>query len=175
MYKYCPQCKTELILGKEKKHEPYRLLCPKCRFIFYNNPRPGAGALICKDGKIMLLKRAEKPQKGFWDFPGGYIETYESPEECAIREIKEETGYTIKLDKLFGIYLEKESGELWTVLCIYYLAEITKGQLHLAPEIAELKWFSPDKLPHNLAFPHTKKCLEDWKRKLEINSMNRKV
>ncbi len=163
MFKYCPQCKTELVKGWEKPHEPERLICPQCNFIYYNNPRPGAGALVIQDGKILLLKRGEEPRKGYWNFPGGYMDTYESPEECALREVKEETGLTIKLEKLFGLYLEKESNESWTVLAIFYLASVIGGSPQLAPEVMEMAWFLPDTLPLNLAFPHTRKCLEDWK------------
>lgn len=91
------------------------------------------------------------------------MDTYESPEECALREVKEETGLTIKLEKLFGLYLEKESNESWTVLAIFYLASVIGGSPQLAPEVMEMAWFLPDTLPLNLAFPHTRKCLEDWK------------
>jgi ADP-ribose pyrophosphatase YjhB (NUDIX family) len=164
MFKYCPQCKTELVPGKEDEHSPERLMCPKCHYVHYNNPRPGAGALVIKDGKILLTQRGREPQKGFWDFPGGYMDTFEAPEECAIREIKEETGYTVKLERIFGLYFEKETYEPWTVLCIYYLASIIEGSSSHPPDILELGWFAPHELPPNLAFTHTIKCLNDWKK-----------
>ncbi len=59
--------------------------------------------MICPKGNaILLAKRAVEPAKGHWGLPGGFIELNETPEEAAIRELKEETNLTGKPVKFLG-------------------------------------------------------------------------
>jgi len=55
-------------------------------------PIPGAIAVVCHQGRVILVQRSKEPRKGAWGFPGGHVETGETPVEAAVRELKEETG-----------------------------------------------------------------------------------
>ncbi|GAB6157839.1 hypothetical protein JCM39194_10390 [Desulfotomaculum varum] len=56
-------------------------------------------AIIINDGKVLIAKRAENQKlAGKWEFPGGKIESGETPEECLIREINEELGINIEVN-----------------------------------------------------------------------------
>jgi len=63
-----------------------------CELCGFNNPKATVTGIIIKDGKILALKRKEEPFKGKFDFPGGYMNASETPEEAMKREIKEELG-----------------------------------------------------------------------------------
>jgi ADP-ribose pyrophosphatase YjhB (NUDIX family) len=69
-----------------------RHACPACSFVHWGNYSIGVGAVIEKDGKYLLVRRAQDPGKGNWTNPGGYIEQHERIEETIRREVLEETG-----------------------------------------------------------------------------------
>jgi len=63
-----------------------------CGAIHWGNYSIGVGALVRRDGKILLVRRAQEPGKGNWTIPGGYIEQLEPIGETVVREVVEETG-----------------------------------------------------------------------------------
>src|SRR5438094_1927 len=73
-----------------------RLVCARCEFIHYQNPKIVAGAVCTWNDRILLAKRAIEPRKGFWTVPAGYMELGETTEQAALREAKEEACATIE-------------------------------------------------------------------------------
>ena len=67
-----------------------RLVCGRCEFIHYQNPKIVAGAVCTWQDKILLAKRAIEPRRGFWTVPAGYMELGETTEQAAQREAREE-------------------------------------------------------------------------------------
>ncbi|MGY0219923.1 nucleotide triphosphate diphosphatase NUDT15 [Endozoicomonadaceae bacterium StTr2] len=61
-----------------------------------NNPRIGVGVIVRRNGKILLGRRKNSHGEGHWAFPGGHLEFGETPEQCAHREVMEETGLTLE-------------------------------------------------------------------------------
>ena len=61
------------------------------------HPVVGVGAVVVRDGKALIIKRAHEPRKGEWSLPGGLLELGESLQDAARREIKEETGLDIEV------------------------------------------------------------------------------
>ena len=59
------------------------------------NPRIGVGIIITRNNQVLLLKRLNVHGAGSWSTPGGHLEYGETPEECAAREVKEETNLDI--------------------------------------------------------------------------------
>ncbi|MEI6731373.1 MAG: NUDIX domain-containing protein [archaeon] len=57
-----------------------------------------------KEGKLLITKRSKKPYKGHWVFPGGKVRIGESMAEASKREIREETGLEIEVDRVAGMY-----------------------------------------------------------------------
>ncbi len=164
-YNYCPQCGQSLqkvVLGVNKVS---RLKCAACGFIFYQNSKPTASALIVDGDKVLLGKRSIEPYKNYWDIIGGFLELGESPEAGVHREIKEETGLEIELVDLLGIFMDEygEGGD--STLNICYLAKITAGELKPADDVDELHWSTASDIPKNLAFKNARGIIDLWLKK----------
>ena len=61
------------------------------------HPVVGVGAVVVRDGKALIIKRAHEPRKGEWSLPGGLLELGESLQDAVRREIKEETSLDIEV------------------------------------------------------------------------------
>ena len=93
MESFCPFCGNSLIRKQVDGRD--RLYCEECSRIIWQNPKPVAWLLVRKDEEYLLVKRANEPDRGEWDIPGGFLELDETFEEGAVRELEEETGVQI--------------------------------------------------------------------------------
>ncbi len=166
-FKFCPWCGSSLVSRLLDGRD--RLRCPDCEYIWYKNPLPAAGAIICRDNKILMVKRKYPPSVGDWCLPAGFIEYDESPVECCRREILEETGLKIKIDKLFWNYKAGDDPRSMVVLIIY-LADIIGGSPEPGDDAVDLDFFSLDKLPPNIAFKAHIRAIAHYKEYL-INNL----
>lgn len=166
-YKFCPVCAGHL--KNELHHGEKQLICSKCQFVFYQNSRPTATALIIKDSKILLVKRSIRPKLGYWDIPGGFLKEGEEPIRGLKREIKEELGIEIFKIRFLDIYLDDYiwAGLKLKTLNIYYLAQIKSGKISPADDVAEAKWFSRSEIPRKMAFRANLESIRDWKKLLK--------
>lgn len=144
MFKFCPKCATPLVKRIDDRVE--RPICPKCGFVQYRNPAPAAGAVIFKEGKLLLVKRAHEPYPGKWTVPAGFMEWGESPEETSIRELKEETNLDVELQGLFHVYAGSDDPRTRAILILYF-ARIVDGEMAAGDDAAEAKWFALKDLP----------------------------
>src|SRR5690349_1072818 len=69
-----------------------------------DTPLIGVGAIIIDAGRVVLVKRGHAPLTGEWSIPGGVLEVGETLREAAAREAMEETGLTIEVGDLLGVY-----------------------------------------------------------------------
>ena len=108
----------------------------------------GAGALIFNDMGQVLLTRQNYGGR-YYALPGGAIEPGETPHAAAIREVLEEAGVQIHLERLIGLYTAPSRG---TWLAFVFLGVIEHGQPAVvdAAEILEVGWFDPQQLPEPL-------------------------
>lgn len=124
-----------------------RYECQNCGQIFYPRPAPAIAALIVKENKLLLAKRALGLNKGKWTIPSGFVEYGEDPEETLKREIKEELGIQPTEYKLFMIKLGKNSPDKY-ILGIFYIVTKFKGEPRaVSSENSEISWFKFDLLP----------------------------
>lgn len=103
--------------------------------------------------KVLLIKRGIEPYKGHWAFPGGFLNPNESAEEGALRELKEETGFTAEYVEQFHTYSNPLRDPRERVITIAYLALVKIGDVEGADDAAEADWFDVDRVPQ-LAFDH---------------------
>jgi ADP-ribose pyrophosphatase YjhB (NUDIX family) len=147
-----------------KSEEPERLVCSKCEFVFYLDPKVVACAVVEMDGRIVLLKRAIDPQKGKWVLPGGYVDRGEEVKAAARREMEEECGLKIRVKELLGLY--SYPGKISAV--VVYVGEPSGGELIVGDETEEVGLYSPESIPWNeLAFQSTIDALKDYLKKRE--------
>lgn len=131
------------------------------------------GAVIEKDGKILLVKEKKMPEKGEWSHPAGWIELGENPIDSVKREIKEETGFQFTPTHILGIYslFKKELEEKFNIsphpIKIIFIGKISEkkiGELH--DDVSETKWFLPEEIEKmdkkTLRDPDIKKIVKDY-------------
>jgi 8-oxo-dGTP diphosphatase len=164
--RFCPRCGSPLETVVPPGEKRPRRVCTGCGRLHYRNAKPCAGALVTREGRLLLVKRATQPFLGYWDIPGGFLEEDEHPEAGAIREVREETGLNVRPTGLFGLYMDRyeRDGEGHYSLNIYYLAEVVGGRERPGDEAVELAWFAADELPAEIAFDHARMVLADWVR-----------
>jgi ADP-ribose pyrophosphatase YjhB (NUDIX family) len=136
-------------------------LCAACQAIHYRNAKPCAGALVVRDGQVLLGRRAIEPAIGMWDIPGGFLEPWEHPAEGAAREVAEETGLHVRIGSLLSVVMDTYHDAFYT-LNVYYLAEPLDGDMQAADDLAELRWFTPETLPREYAFAHCAGVIQAW-------------
>jgi ADP-ribose pyrophosphatase YjhB (NUDIX family) len=109
-----------------------------------NQPVVGIGAVIIKEGKIVLIKRGNEPSKGKWSIPGGHVELGENLKEAVIRETKEETCLDVDNPILLDVVENVDWDELGKIKYHYvivdYLVHVKGGNIEAASDAAELRW-----------------------------------
>jgi 8-oxo-dGTP diphosphatase len=108
----------------------------------------GAAVLIIKDNCILLGKRKSDIGQGLYGLPGGHLDEGETIEECAVREIKEETNLDIDSIEEVGFDTDEEN-----FLTLFYKVEIKEDDKlkNMEPDKSEdWEWYSLDALPSPL-------------------------
>lgn len=125
----------------------------------YKFPRPAVTAdciVITREAepKVLLIQRGNQPFKGGWAFPGGFMNMDETTEQCAIRELEEETGLKVSKVNQIGAYSKVERDPRGRTVTVAYLAIVdapiaVNGQ----DDASKAQWFPLSALPE-LAFDH---------------------
>ncbi|MFJ8460193.1 NUDIX hydrolase [Lysinibacillus xylanilyticus] len=101
---------------------------------------------VFKDDKVLMIKENKPTVIGKWNFPGGRIEYSENILHAARREVKEETGFDIKLNSTTGVYNFISSTNNQVIL-FHFNADVTGGSLYLEEEgISDSKWIKINEL-----------------------------
>ena len=157
------------ILAVRSPNENYEVEEQYC----YKYPRPSVTAdciVFTRENtpQVLLIERGDEPFKGCWAFPGGFLNMDETTEQCAIRELKEETGLEMTDVQQIGTYSKVDRDPRGRTITVAYLAVVesqmeVKGQ----DDAAKAQWFPIDALP-DLAFDHDeimKDAIEAFKNK----------
>jgi ADP-ribose pyrophosphatase YjhB (NUDIX family) len=165
-YAFCPMCGGDLEPRSLKNTEPERLVCTRCGFVFYLDPKVAVGTIITNAGsEIVLVRRAIEPGYGKWVFPGGFVDRGEEVQVAAVREAREETGLEIRLERLLNVYSYRGT----VPVIIVYTATLVGGCLMCDDEGLEARFFAPDAIPWDeLAFRSTKDALAEFLRDRDV-------
>jgi ADP-ribose pyrophosphatase YjhB (NUDIX family) len=155
MAPFCVDCGNQLedrfVFGQT------RGVCPSCGHVHFIDPKVAVGVLVDLDGGIVLGKRAHEPNLGRWSFPSGFVEVGEVLEDAAAREVEEETGLKVTIDRLLGVY--STPGE--RTVFVAYAGSVVGGKLEAGEECFEVASFPLERLPE-LAFPHDDAIVTAW-------------
>ena len=157
--KYGSACATPLAI--KDVFGTHRPACPNCRHVVYRDPKVAATCIVVRDGQVLMIRRAFQPEMGLWCMPGGYVDRGEIVEVAAAREVFEETGLVVEVERLVGLFSEEGR----PVIVAAFAARETGGQLKAGSEAQELGFFSQDELPP-LAFPRDVEILDRWRKSL---------
>ena len=114
------------------------------------HPLAAVGAVIQKDGRVLLVKRRFEPSRNKWSIPGGLVELGERVKDAVKREIYEEVGLEIRLIKLIDVVdsiIRDEDGRVrYHYIILDYLAVPKGGVLRGNKEVLDLGWFTPEEV-----------------------------
>lgn len=125
----------------------------------YKYPHPAVTAdcvVFGFDGKlvkVLLVRRGNEPFKGKWAFPGGFMNIDESVEECALRELYEETGLQLVGVEPFKVFSTPDRDPRERVVTIAFFGLLQLQDVQAGDDAAEARWFDLENLPE-LAFDH---------------------
>jgi len=120
----------------------------------HNTPSLTVDSVILFKSKLVLVKRKNPPYEGNFALPGGFVEIGESTEKAASREAFEETGLSIEILKLIGVYSDPERDPRRHTVSVCYLAK-GDGDLKSGSDADAVELFELDSIPE-LAFDHNK-------------------
>ncbi len=155
-WKHCPRC------GAPIEPADGTFECSTCGLRHYERSSVTACALVERDGRLLLARRAQDPYAGRWDLPGGFVGAGEHPHDALRRELREETGLEVEPRDFVGVWMDTYAdGE--PTLNLYWTAVAPRGEPKAADDVSEVRWFAPDELPGSLAF-HVGDVLDAWRQ-----------
>ena len=143
-YNYCPSCSQELVYteieGKQRKH------CQQCSYIYWGECSIGVGGVLLKEGKGLIVQRANNPGKGRWTIPGGYVEQDEKIEDAIVRELREETGLITEAVSVLAVRdrpqdLPGVKHDIYIVFLLRYISGELKPDLL---EVSQVNFYTPE-------------------------------
>jgi 8-oxo-dGTP pyrophosphatase MutT (NUDIX family)/ubiquinone/menaquinone biosynthesis C-methylase UbiE len=125
-------------------------------------PHVGACAAVFDGaGRVLLTRRQDN---GRWCLPGGHMDLTETLRQAALREAHEETGLTVELERLAGLYSANypagafgKDSPARSLLIAVFRAHAAGGELALNDEVTEFGWFAPDRLPEDIILQHVQR------------------
>jgi ADP-ribose pyrophosphatase YjhB (NUDIX family) len=114
----------------------------------YATPKVDVRGAVFRDQKILLVK--EKIDGG-WTLPGGWADPCQSPSECVVREIREESGYETEARRLLAVYDRSrhphEPPMPFHIYKLFFLCDITGGSPQISHETTAVDFFAEDRIP----------------------------
>lgn len=157
---YCSRCGSDQLeqITPSGDHRP-RTVCRSCNAVHYSNPLMVVGCLVVHKGKILLAKRGIEPRKGYWNLPCGFMENGETAEQGALREVEEETGLVVTIERLHSVFSVVHANQVYLI----FRAQSPSTDYTLTPESTEIGFFDPDDIPWDeIAFSSNYHALKSY-------------
>ena len=113
-------------------------------------PRVGIGAVVLKEGRLLMVKRGHEPSKGKWSIPGGMIELGETLHEAARREVMEECSIKVEVEHVIDgvntIIRDADDRVQYHFVIVDLLARYISGEPRAQSDAEACRWVSPREL-----------------------------
>jgi len=105
-------------------------------------PVPGVGAVVVRDGSLLLIRRGRGANQGLWAVPGGKVEYGETLRDAVSRETLEETGYVVSVGDIAwaGEAIGPGDPPEWHYTLIDFYATVIGGELAVGDDAAAVEW-----------------------------------
>ncbi len=153
--RHCAACGEALVAPEGTTGHMH---CLRCGAVTWRNPLPAVSVVAVSGDRVLLVRRAVAPGRGLYCLPGGFLELGETVEECARRELAEETGLSAGTLELLRV--ETDMTEYGGVVLSVMLAGDLSGTPVPGDDASETGWF-PAADPPDLAFAAHGRILED--------------
>ena len=143
---FCSICGASVSLQRLDGDHRKRFVCDGCNTTHYQSPTIVVAVYVCVGEEILWIKRGVPPAENLWAIPGGYMESDETPEEAASRELLEETGIAISPKQMMLVSISSITHISQTHLV--YRCHLDACPATVATDEApQCDWFTEDDLP----------------------------
>lgn len=109
-----------------------------------DRPVLGVGGVVLAQGQVLLVKRGQPPSQGLWSLPGGAVELGESLSQAVAREVREETGLSVEVGPLVGVYErlqeDAQGGLEYHYVLLDYLCQAELRPPQAGDDAAAARW-----------------------------------
>lgn len=134
----------------------YKSVSPEGRLIPVSTPKHSvsvAGAVIDGQGRLLAIRRRDN---GHWEPPGGVLELDETIEAGVVREVLEETGLTVRPERLSGVYKNMERG----IVALVFRCSVVEGARVATAEAVEVAWLAPGEVRERMDEAYSVRLLD---------------
>jgi mutator protein MutT len=113
-------------------------------------PVIGVGAVVIRNGRVLLIRRGKEPLRGRWLVPGGTVELGETLEEAVVREIREETSLEVAPREVLTVFdrIDRQEGRvLYHYVIVDYLCDYLSGEPRAGSDAEDVALVARDDLP----------------------------
>ena len=135
------------LIAEGSTEEPTKLLALFQRDIGYATPKVDVRGAAFRDGRVLLVREISD---GRWTLPGGWADVNQTPAECVVREIAEESGFEARALKLAAVHDYRKRHpprHIDSIYKLFFMCEITGGSARASDETSEVDFFPRDALP----------------------------
>ncbi|PJF39964.1 MAG: NUDIX hydrolase [Phototrophicales bacterium] len=156
---FCPNCGARLT--QQERYGRMRPVCPECEYIVFFEPKVAVVVFLLRnnDAELLLVKRGMNPGKGRWALPAGFVDAGEDPKIAAIREVKEETGLDVQIERLLDVFHANDEG--LADIVIAYAGRVLGGTLKADDDAEAAAWFTRENIPP-IVFTTTDTLIKRW-------------
>jgi len=125
------------------------------------SPTLGVGAIVVRDGKLLMVRRAQEPARGLWSVPGGKVERSEYLTQAVGREVMEETGLEVEVGEFAGFF-EVIGDDLHYVIIDFLATYSGTDEPRPGDDVDRVRWVPLTEIPSLECTPRLVELLTAW-------------
>ncbi|HID29211.1 MAG TPA: NUDIX domain-containing protein [Desulfobacterales bacterium] len=149
------------------------------RHAYPDKPQVAVGAIVMRDNKVLLVKRSQPPGKGLWAVPGGRVELGETLQEAAEREVREETGITVRARNpvcALDLIDRDDAGRVrFHYVIVDIVADYVGGKANPNDDASEVRWATSQEMEELPTSKTTKELLKNTVHLVATRKKNRAI